>query len=161
MKKKIFGSTLGKAKSSGFRRKCVEYLAHYSLSKTHDACTVVYDKDTATIKVCENGNEVSTKTEDGRTEIHFSGTGLNEWYRALNRAGYRTFMGGHELVLIGTKGDEQVWYYLTPPLQHASSSNTLSGSDTLQQTATGTITFLGDNTICDFNIVVNYKSSTE
>lgn len=161
MSKKTFGSASGKAKSEELRRKCVEYLAHYSLSKAHKGCTVVYDKDTATIKVCEN--EVDTEAECDRTEIRFSGTGLNDWYRALNRAGYRTFMGGHELVLTVTKGgkEEEVWYYLTPPLQHASSSSTLSVSDTLQQTATGTITFLGDNTMCNFNIVVNYGSSTE
>lgn len=118
----------------------------------------MYDKDTATIKVCANEVNTNVNVEGDRTEIYFSGMGLNDWYRALNRAGYRTFMGGHELVLTGVKGggEEQVWYYLTPPLQHASSSNTLSGSDTSQQTATGTITFLGDNTMCDFNIVVNY-----
>lgn len=158
--KKIFGSASGKAKSGELRRKCVEYLAHYSLSKAHTKCTVTYDKDTATITVCEDNN-TGTATmveENGYTNVSFFGTGMNDWYRALNRAGYRTFVGGHELTAVqGT--EEEIWHYLNPPFHTHGGDGSTSGSSESTPPATGTITFLGGNTMCDFNIVVNYQTS--
>jgi len=154
-------SSAGKARSEALRRKCVEFLAHYSLSKTHNDCTVTYDKDTATISVCETAEAAASKSSD-RTDVSFSGTGLNDWYRALNRRGYRTFMGGHELVYtVETNSDEEVWHYLTPPLHtHGSSSGSSTDSSGTQQTSTGAITFMGHNTSCTFQITVNYNSNS-
>jgi len=160
----MLGSAGGKARSEAFRRECVEFLAHYSLSKAHSGCTVTYDKDTATVKVCEDKSaDVTAAVSDSSyTDVSFSGTGLNDWYRALNRAGYRTFMAGHELVLtvMGGGKEEEVWYYLTPPLQHASNGSTSGSNSTSQQTSTGAITFMGHNTSCTFQIKVNYNSNS-
>jgi len=157
-------SSAGKARSEALRRKCVEFLAHYSLSKAHSGCTVTYDKDTATVKVCEDKSaDVTAAVSDSSyTNVSFSGTGLNDWYRALNRAGYRTFMGGHELVYtVKTNSDEEVWHYLTPPLHtHGSSSGSSTDSSGTQQTSTGAITFMGHNTSCTFQITVNYNSNS-
>lgn len=148
-------SSAGKARSEALRRKCVEFLAHYSLSKTHNDCTVTYDKDTATISVCETAEAAASKSSD-RTDVSFSGTGLNDWYRALNRAGYRTFMDGHEME------NEQVWHYLTPPLHtHGSSSDSSTDSSVTQQTSTGAITFMGKNTSCTFQISASYNCASE
>lgn len=157
-------SSAGKARSEALRRRCVEFLAHYSLSKTHSGCTVTYDKDTATISVCETttSGAASAVDESERTNVSFSGTGLNEWYRALNRAGYRTFMGGHELFLTKTPGEnEQIWHYLNPPLHtRGSSTGSSESSNASQSISTGAITFMGHNTSCTFQIKVNYNSNS-
>lgn len=159
--KNIFGSASGKAKSGELRRKCVEYLAHYSLSKVHTKCTVTYDKDTATITICEDNNtDTATMVEEnGYTNVSFSGTGMNDWYRALNRAGYRTFVGGHELLSRPNDYTEEIWHYLNPPFHTHGRDDSTSGSSESTPPSTGTITFLGGNTTCDFNIVVNYQTS--
>jgi len=158
-------SSAGKARSEALRRKCVEFLAHYSLSKAHSGCTVTYDKDTATVKVCEDKSaDVTAAVSDSSyTNVSFSGTGLNDWYRALNRAGYRTFMGGHELFLTiaNKEEEEEIWHYLTPPLHtHGNSSGSSASSDEEQGTSTGAITFMGHNTSCTFQITVNYNSNS-
>lgn len=162
-------SAAGKKRSEALLRECVEYLAHYSLSKTHTGCTVAYDKDSQTISICETEAAVSATPDNksSSTPVSFHGTGLNDWYRALNRAGYRTFMGEHELVWTYTHKDdsstEEFWHHLNPPLriQRSASESSAEGSSGQEQTSTGAITFMGKNTSCTFRIEVSYKGTSE
>lgn len=161
-------SAAGKKRSEALLRECVEYLAHYSLSKTHTGCTVAYDKDSQTISICETETAASATSdnESSYTTVSFRGTGLNDWYRALNRAGYRTFVGEHELVWTYTHKEdpraEEIWHHLNPPLHtQRSSSETATDSSEQEQTSTGAITFMGKNTSCTFRIEVSYKGTSE